>query len=206
MVERTRFTGDLDQKGRYTSFIFGVLLVIFFWALGLGIDNAVTAIDLSSQLVTITRSASIGLGTGYYLGATLIREETSERWVFLGIFLTIAAGTMFTSINSVISNTISINILLEPIVILSGGLVSILAHRTPAVQTNREYKSIFRFISGYATTIVVVVLASINYILSILDTLIAAISGNVFLYIAIAVVIFLFGIVVGTGSGSSSDE
>jgi len=206
MVERRGFTGDLDQKDRYISFIFGVLLVVFFWALGLGIDNAVTSIDLSSQLVTITRSASIGLGTGYYLGATLIRTETSERWIFLGIFLTIATGTIAASINTIISNPISINILLEPIVILSGGLVSILAHRTPAVQTNKEYKSIFRFISGYATTVIVVILASINYILSIFDTLAAIISGNMFLYVLIGSLVFLAGIVVGSGSGSSSDE
>lgn len=206
MIGWIGFRGDLDSRSRYISFAFGVLLVALFSAVGWGIDNATNVIDLSSQLTTVARSASIGLGTGYYLGATLTQNETSERWIFLGIFVAITIGAISTSVISVIPNQISIASLLQPIIIVVGVAVSILAHQTPAIQTTDKYKEIFRFISGYVTTAVVAILASVNYIFSILAKLDSIVSDNITLVIG-GLIILLVGLYLGSGiNTSSSDE
>ena len=139
MIEWKGLDDNISSQERYVSLIFGVLLVVFFSALGWGIDNATAVIDLSSQLTTITQSASVGLGTGYYFGATLTEKETSRRWVLFGIFSSVAIGAIITSLLPVFSDSETVN-LLQPAVILAGGLVSIFANITPAVQTNEQYK------------------------------------------------------------------
>lgn len=206
MIGWDGFRGDLDSRSRYISFAFGVLLVALFSAIGWGIDNATNVINLSSQLTTIARSASIGLGTGYYLGATLTQNETSERWIFLGIFVAITIGAISTSVASVVPNELSITSLLEPIIIVVGVAVSMLAHQTPAIQTTEQYKEVFRFISGYITTIIVVILASVNYIFSILGKLDSIVSDNIKLVVG-GLIILIVGIYLGSGiNTSSSDE
>jgi hypothetical protein len=205
MVNWTGFRGDLDARSRYISFTFGFSLVAFLWVVGWGIDNATTVIDLSSRLITIARSASIGLGTGYYLGATLTKKETSERWIFLGVFLAVTTGAISTSVMSIISDQVSIAALLQPAIIVIGVLVSILAHQTPAIQTNEQYKQMFYIISGYVTTAVVAVLASINYITLILNKIDTVMSDNASLVIG-ASVIFLAGGYLGMKTSNSSSD
>jgi len=192
MTEWKGLNNNISSQDRYVSFVFGVLLVVFFSAVGWGIDNATTVIDLSSQLTTVTRSASVGLGTGYYFGATLTEKETSKRWVLFGIFFSVSIGAIIASLLPVLSDSKTVN-LLQPAVILTGGLVSILANITPAVQTNKQYKEIFRFISGYVTTGLVVLLASINYLVTLFNKISEFIVGNIPVYIFGGILMFILG-------------
>lgn len=192
MIEWKGLDNNISSQERYVSLIFGVLLVVFFSALGWGIDNATAVIDLSSQLTTITQSASVGLGTGYYFGATLTEKETSRRWVLFGIFSSVAIGAIITSLLPVFSDSETVN-LLQPAVILAGGLVSIFANITPAVQTNEQYKKTFSFISGYLTTGLVILLASIDYLITLFKSASDFIVGNVPVYIFGGVLVFIIG-------------
>jgi len=192
MIEWKGLDDNISSQERYVSLIFGVLLVVFFSALGWGIDNATAVIDLSSQLTTITQSASVGLGTGYYFGATLTEKETSRRWVLFGIFSSVAIGAIITSLLPVFSDSETVN-LLQPAVILAGGLVSIFANITPAVQTNEQYKKTFSFISGYLTTGLVILLASIDYLITLFKSASDFIVGNVPVYIFGGVLVFIIG-------------
>jgi hypothetical protein len=172
MIKLTGLTGDLKRIDRIASFGFGVILVTFLSLLSAGINSSTNAINLAWPGVTIARSASIGLGTGYYLGATLCQKESSLRWVFLGVFSAVTIGSAaqggYTLVNSNY-NTVYELIIPTSLIIL-GSILSILAHFTPAIQNHEPFKKWFKFISGFVSTIVVTILAALEHVLIIIST------------------------------------
>lgn len=143
------------------SFILGVLVVVFLAFLGRAIGESTTVVDISGPLLINMRMASVGLGTGYYLGASFRQEGSGETWFLFGVFLSLAVGA-FITVDSTIDGQYPASSLL-----ILGGLVSTIAHLTPTINETEEYIKMLKFIGGYATTIVVVFLSVADYLITL---------------------------------------
>ena len=194
MIELTGLTEDLKRIDRIASFGFGVILVTFLSLLSVGINSSTSTINLAPPAVTIARSASIGLGTGYYLGATLYEKESSLRWVFLGVFSAVTIGSAAQGVYILVNsnyNTIYELIIPTSLIIL-GSILSILAHFTPAIQNHEPFKKWFKFISGFVSTTVVTILATLEYVLTIISTFINWLLSLTTLQIGLLIVSIIF--------------
>jgi hypothetical protein len=172
------------------SFLFGVLLVIFLWILGAAVQEATDVINLSGRFITIVRAASVGLGTGYYLGASIKEDKNSTLWIFLGIFLTLSVGF------GIANDTQILGWIPASGLIIIGAVLSIFAHLTPAIQNDSEIRELFNFISGIATTGVVVIIGISDYAVTVLIKIYAALANETSESTALVIIIGSFSVLI----------
>lgn len=184
-VSRLKALSKSSRWSRFISFLFGVIIVVFFTLLGSGIESATEVVNFSSPLFTVVRAASVGLGTGYYLGASLESGSRSRQWVLLGAFTALAVWGFFT-LNIRLFWQVPASALI-PV----GGVLSILAQITPAVQNTEEYREAYRFLSGTVTSVAVVLLSTIEF----LSTLVQRFLGW-FLSVASALIVDVLALLV----------
>ncbi|SNR60471.1 hypothetical protein SAMN06266787_10612 [Halorubrum ezzemoulense] len=186
--ESTNLFQTISQSPRWSrviSFSFGIILVAFFGFLGLGIESTTEVLDFSSSFISVVQAASVGLGMGYYLGASLKGRNGSRQWILLGIF------TGLTIWGILILNTQLFWRIPTFTLIPLGGVLSIFAHLTPAVQNEKKYRELFRFISGLLTTIIVVFLRVAELLATLVVDLISWITSTTPTFIIALVAIFV---------------
>mgnify|MGYP000294846553 CR=1 FL=1 len=151
--------------GPITAYILGVFCVIFLALFGGAIEQSTNLITFTGEIITSVRMASIGLGTGFYFGSSLKSRSRERSWFLFGIFSVLTIGAI-TSVDEVIFGQYPVYILL-----VTGGVLSTLAHLTPLVAENEDYMKFLKYVTGYITTGIVVVLATGRYILTIIGSI-----------------------------------
>jgi len=154
-----------EHSGWYpslTAWLLGVIFVGFVALLGGAISSSTDLVDISGKLITSVRMASIGLGTGYYIGSSLHHQEAEKSWFLFGVFTALSVLAIYTN-NAVIFGRFPAYILL-----ITGAVLSVVAHVTPLVVNNEDYLALLRYTAGYVTTSAVVVLAISDYLLTLI--------------------------------------
>ncbi|MFD1642201.1 hypothetical protein [Halohasta litorea] len=145
-----------------TAWVFGVIVVVFLSLLGGAISSSTDLINISGEQITVVRMASVGLGTGYYIGLSLKNREAGKSWFMFGIFSALSVISYFT-VDTVVFEQIPAYAIL-----IVGSVLTMFAHGTPVVTNNEQYLKLLKYISGYTSTVVVVILATSKYILSLI--------------------------------------
>lgn len=143
-----------------TAWLFGVVVVVFLSLLGGAISSSTELIEISGQLITSVRMASIGLGTGFYLGSSIRHQESGKSWFLFGVFTALSVLAYFTT-DGVILGQFPVYSLL-----VAGGVLTVIAHITPMVNENEEILQLLKYIAGYLSSMIVVIIASSKYLLS----------------------------------------
>jgi len=144
--------------GSVTAFLLGVMSILFLALLGGAVSQSTDMIDVSGKLITSIRMSSIGLGTGYYLGSSLKDRNSGLSWYLFGMFSTLTTISILT-VEAKIFNQYPAYTLL-----VCGAVLTTLAHLTPLVAENDDYRNLLKYLSGYLSTGVVVVLAASEYL------------------------------------------
>ena len=174
--------------------------MVFLGLFGMGIERTTDVVDLESPFITVVRAASLGLGTGYYLGASLKGGDKSHQWVLLGAFFTLTVWGGVTLQRQLLQWI--------PVwsLIVIGGILSIFAHLTPAIQDSENYKSTFKFLSGILTTAIVVFLGIFEFLLTLLQRFwswFTSLTQEIYVGIAVVIIIgsaaFVAGIIASSG-------
>ncbi len=168
MTEQVEETPLLDKVstsswyGPATAWVLGVTAIAFLSFLGLAVQSSTELIDVSGSFITSVRMASIGLGTGYYIGSSLRHRESGKSWFLFGVFSALSVLAYVTA-DTMIAGQYPAYILL-----ILGSILTIVAHATPLVVKNEDYLNLLRYLAGYASTAVVVFLATMDYVLSLI--------------------------------------
>lgn len=148
--------------GPGSAIIFGIGTVIFLTLLSGAVEKSTDILNLSNNFITTIRLASIGLGTGYYLGQSLKKESTDLTWYLLGVFVTLTALAANSKHFLIFGNYPSY------LLLIIGGVLSIIANITPLVNNTEDYKDLVRYLTGYITTIIVVFISISDYLYSLI--------------------------------------
>jgi sensor histidine kinase YesM len=151
--------------GSISAFVFGCLVVVSLALIGGAIGQSTDLINISGEIITVVRMASIGLGTGYYLGSSLKNREAGRSWFLFGAFSTLTVLAVMT-VDGLILGQYPFYLLL-----VITGLTSVFAHMTPFIVNNESYMSLIKFVSGYMSTVAVTLLAISEYLLTMMSTL-----------------------------------
>ncbi|WP_152422187.1 hypothetical protein [Natrialba asiatica] len=146
--------------GSVTAFLLGIMSILFLTLLGGAVGQSTDLIDISGELITSIRMSSIGLGTGYYLGSSLKQHQSGLSWYLFGVFSTLAVMSILTVESTIFNQFPSYTLL------VCGGVLTTLAHLTPLVAENDDYRALLKYLSGYLSTSVVVILAASEYLLT----------------------------------------
>lgn len=147
--------------GSITAFIWGGIVVGFLALFGGSIEQSTSLVDVSGQLITIARMTSVGLGTGYYLGSSLKSRNSDEVWFLFGVF------SALTYLSATTVDTLIFGQYPAYYLLISGSILTMVAHVTPFVADNDEHIELLKYLSGYASTGVVVLLAASEYVITL---------------------------------------
>lgn len=206
-IEAIPWIGDVSQSrwyGALTAFSLGSIVVIFLTLLGGAIEQSTALVNISGELITAARMASIGLGTGYYFGLSLKRRESGVSWFLFGVFTTLTVMTKAASEVTIFGQFPSHTLL------ITGALLSIIAHLTPVVTNDKDNMMILKFLSGYVSTAIIVILSISGYIFTLFSNILRWFQGftnNEQIGILLLVTIMLlFVIYLGTSSAKSTES